>query len=132
LFSSTPLGDTLYNIAQYELAYVYFMQEKYDDALTIFEKLLKVEDDKLAQSMVYSLTTSTYNQKFMMKRCDPYNYNLYYNKSIVYAKVKDYGKMAIFCNPAHQSCHYQLGIAYLRQSYFVPGIKIPVNILFIY
>ena len=138
LFKMIPLGDTMYSTAQYELAYTYSMQEHYEEALEISQALLGSNDGRVARNMVYTLTANLYSSLDQLEKAIetydqalkiyPYQYNLHFNKGVVYGKMKEYekmeacAKMAIFCNPSHQTSHYQLGVAYLRQQYFVPGI----------
>ena len=40
-FKKVPIGDTLYYTAQYELAYVYSRQKRYEEALELFKKMLE-------------------------------------------------------------------------------------------
>ncbi|MEJ1730629.1 tetratricopeptide repeat protein, partial [Escherichia coli] len=56
------------------------------------------------------------------------NYSFYFNKGIVYQKMQAYDKAmpcfekSILCYPTHQSSHLQLGITYLKQKYYIPGV----------
>jgi antitoxin component YwqK of YwqJK toxin-antitoxin module len=138
---SVPVGDTLYDVAQYELAYTYTQQKRYDEALEILERLSanpNVNTSNVSKDQLYTLMANTYSENNQWEkaletyntilRSYPYGYNIYFNKGVVYAKMEDYiqveacAKMAIFCNPTHQTSHYLLGMAYLHQGYFVQGI----------
>ncbi len=138
LYKSVPLGDTLYYTAQYELAYTYTMQQRYDEAMNLLETILKAEESRVGKILIYTLMANTYSQMDSLEKAIkmydyalksyPYHYNIHFNKGVVYGKMKNYedmevcSKMAIFCNPTHQTSHYQLGIAYLRQQCYIPGI----------
>ena len=138
LYKTIPLGDSLYYIAQYELAYCYSMQERYDEALEICQTLLDIDNGQINENTIYTLMANSYSNSNQLKnamkiydyalKLYPYHNNTYFSMGAVYEKMKQYSemegcaKMAIFCNPSFQNGHYQLGIAYLRQQYFVPGI----------
>ena len=138
LFKSIPLGDTLYNFAQYELALTYSSQERHDEAMDILARLLESENEDVGKNQIFGLLANTYSDKDMLKeaievynkalKIYPYHYNLHYNKGVVYGKMDNYEEMlacaksSLLSNPSHQTSHYQLGIAYLRMNCFVPGI----------
>jgi antitoxin component YwqK of YwqJK toxin-antitoxin module len=138
LLKSVPLGDTLYCIAQYRLAYTYTIQEKYEEALKILESLLELPHQRVGEHNILTLLGNNYSETEQLDKAVeiynkalkiyPYHYNTHYNKGIVYGKMERYdsayycSKAAIFCNPTHQASHYLLGTAYLRLNCFVPGI----------
>ena len=138
LFKSVPVGDTLYNVAQYELAYSYQKQLRFDEAFSICYRLLQVKDERLAKSSVYTELANCYSENDQWDKAIqiydsalvfyPYNYQLYFNKGIVYQKKEVFDsailcfEKAIFCCPEHQRSHYQLGMSYIRQGYYIPGI----------
>ena len=137
LFKSVPIGDSLFVNAQYELAYCYYAQQRYNEAIYLLEQILETPRD-INKSMVYTQLGNTYSEINRFEKAIemydnalkmyPYNHQLHYNKGVVYQKMENYVqseacfKMAILCNPLHQGSHLQLGISYLKQYYFIPGI----------
>lgn len=137
LFKSIPIGDSLFVHAQYELAYCFYNQQRYNEALYLWEQIIETPRD-INKSMVFTQLGNSYSEINQFEKAIemydnalkiyPYNHLLHYNMGVVYQKMKNYVqseacfKMAILCNPLHQNSHLQLGISYLRQYYFIPGI----------
>ncbi|MBP7102068.1 MAG: hypothetical protein KBA86_02365 [Bacteroidales bacterium] len=138
LFMAVPFGDSLYYIAQYELAYAYEKQLRFNEAYQILYTLLEANDERLAISSVYTELANCYSENNQLDRAIsvydsalvlfPFNNQLHFNKGIVYQKKQAYDsamhcfEKAIFCNPLHQTSHYQLGLSYIKQGYYIPGI----------
>jgi uncharacterized protein len=132
LLLSVPFDDTLYTWAQYELALLYYDQEKYEKTLELLTangtnssagfNLLGNTYSDLNQ---YQKAFDTYDEGLKIYK---YNNQLYFNKGIVYLKTEEKEKAvacfkkAILCNPLHQGSHFQLGMTYLSQGYTIPGI----------
>lgn len=138
LFKEVPVGDTLYYTAQYELAYVYSRQKRYEEALELFKKMLEDKSGEMNYSLIYTQMGIIYSERNQLAKAIevfdnalslyPYNYGLHFNKGIVYQKMEDYEKAmqcfekSLLCYPFHQTSHYQLGISYIKQRCYIPGI----------
>ncbi|MEG2071007.1 MAG: tetratricopeptide repeat protein, partial [Bacteroidales bacterium] len=138
LFTSVPIGDSLYARAQYELAYAYSKMQKYDETVKICQYLIHHPDQYINSSLVEILLANSYSDLNNFEKAleiydlgiQQYHYNnqLHFNKGIVFMKMKDYDQAiacfekAVFCCPAHQGSHYRLGLAYLQKGYTIPGI----------
>lgn len=137
-YKDVPLGDSLYTVAQYELALTYYASEKYEEALQILRPILNLNDEMLEMANVYNLMGNTMSS---LSKYDeainlydeallyfPYNYLLVFNKGIVALKKKDYLQAAacfeesIFLQPSHQTSHFQLGVSYMNLGLTVQGI----------
>lgn len=138
LFAAVPFGDSLYYIAQYELAYTYEKQLRFNEAYEVLFRLLEANDERLAISSVYTELANCYSEDNRLDKAIaiydsalvlfPFNNQLHFNKGIVYQKKQEYDsamhcfEKSILCNPLHQTSHYQLGLSYIKQGYYIPGI----------
>ncbi|MDL2309404.1 tetratricopeptide repeat protein, partial [Bacteroidales bacterium OttesenSCG-928-C03] len=137
-FKQIPIGDTLYNIAQYELALTYYATRRFEESLEISKKILEENDGTLELSNLYNIVGNTLSSLDRYEEAItiydnalnhfPYSYLLHFNKGIVFMKMKDYANAAtcfeevVFLNALHQNSHFQLGLAYLNMGLSIQGI----------
>jgi len=127
--------DTNYLTAQYELSLTLIAQEKYQEAIDVSLKLIKLNTSEPLQYNIlgtaydnikeYDKALSAYNvglKKF------PYNDNLMFNRSVVF-EVKGEIKNAINShikhlnqNPFNPSTHLRLGILFLKEGFYTQSI----------
>ena len=138
LFIQVPMGDSLYGLAQYELAYTYYVMEEYDKGIVIVERLIEDNENGVSHSVNYTLLGNIYSEKGSWDeslaifekalRIYPYNNQLWFNKGVVHLKKSEFAlaadcfQQAIFANPTHQTSHFRLGVAYLSMGMTVQGI----------
>ena len=138
LYKQIPPSDSLYVLAQYEISYAYFAQEKYAEAAKIMEPLRRVYDDHVRMSSIYAILGTTY---LYLDAYDkgievvqegltylPYSYRLYLTLGSLYSEKGEYKeaelafKNALFCAPASQLLHYRLGEVLILQGRTIPAI----------
>ncbi len=138
LFQQIPFGDSLYYIAQYELAYAYANMEEYEKSIDILSRIVQQDDAYLSKAQAYSLLGNSYSELGKLDealqvydealKIFPYNYLVLYNKGVVHLKQENYlnaaacFEEAIFCNPLHQNSHLRLGLAYLNMGLTIQGV----------
>lgn len=137
-YNQIPFGDTIYDMALYEISLVKEENEDYQGAIDICLKLLNDPTFTISTEQLYNNLGACYDE---LKQYDqalklfneaiqqyPYNYLLYFNRGIVYMRTKIYNKAiedfnhAIFLNPAHQGSHYRYGLCNLAIGYTIPGL----------
>jgi len=137
-FKKIPLGDSLYALAQYEMALTLYFQELYPNALTILEYLVDNPSKFVRSSTIYTLLGNVYmSMNEEEKAIDildkaifltPYSFRLHITQGEAYLKLNQFEKAekamkeAIFCAPASQMAHRKLGEIYYKQHLVVPAI----------
>ena len=138
LFIQVPMGDSLYALAQYELAYAYEALEEYDKGIAILKELIEDNGEEISQSGNYTLLGTIYSEKGSLDEAIavfekalliyPHNNQLWFNRGVVHLKKSEYAiaadcfQQAIFANPTHQTSHFRLGVAYLSMGLTAQGI----------
>ena len=138
LFIQIPMGDSLYGMAQYELAYTYYAMQEHDKGIAIVERLIEDNENGVSHSVNYVLLGNMYSEKNSWDVAIavfekallvyPYNSQIWFNKGVVHLKKSEFAlaadcfQQAIFANPTHQTSHFRLGIAYLSMGLTVQGI----------
>lgn len=137
-FKKIPLGDSLYALAQYEMALTYYYQELYDKTIVTLEYLVDNPSPFVRSSTIYTLLGTVYLNNNQEEKAisildkaiflSPYSYKLHITQGDAYKKLKQYEKaencynQAIFCAPASQSAHRKLGQIYIKQNRIIPAI----------
>lgn len=137
-FNAIPYGNTYWDNAQYEKAYIYELQEKYSLCLQTLEKLYNDPSCNVSKGNIltemgncydemgnYEKATEIYSQALELS---PYNYNLYFNKGVSLMRQEKYEealtcfKQSLFLAPGHSSSHFHYGLCCLHLGYTIPGI----------
>ncbi|MCQ2292317.1 MAG: tetratricopeptide repeat protein [Bacteroidales bacterium] len=137
-FNSIPYGNSLWDNAQYEKAYIYELQEQYSTALQLLEDLLNDPSCSVSKSNIlteigncyddmgnYDKAAEAYSKALQVS---PYNYNLHFNKGVSLLRQGNYEealecfKQSLFLAPGHKGSHLQYGVCCLLLGYTVPGI----------
>lgn len=137
-FKKIPIGDSLYDIAQYKMALSFYYQELYDKAAQTLEYLIENPSDRVPASSIYNLLGYVYmGEKDHFKAASileyalyltPYNYKLLAAQGRAYIELNELEKAeiaikkAIFCAPTYQYAHFLLGNLYLKQGKTIPAI----------
>ncbi|HPB58226.1 MAG TPA: hypothetical protein PLL49_06945 [Bacteroidales bacterium] len=138
LYKQIPISDSLYILAQYEIAYANFVNEKYKEALMVAEPLRRKYDDHVRMSSIYALIGSSYlNLKVYDQGIEvvnegltylPYSVRLYLTLGTLYSGKEAYKeaelafKNALFCTPSSQITHFRLGEVFIQQGRTIPAI----------
>lgn len=137
-FNSIPYGNSLWENAQYEKAYVYELQGQYSSALKILEDLLNNPSCSVSRCNIlteigncyddmgnYDKAAETYSKALQVS---PYNYNLHFNKGVSLLRqdkceeALECFKQSLFLAPGHKGSHIQYGLCCLKLGYTIPGI----------
>lgn len=137
-YEQIPYGDSFYDQAQYEKAYVYEMQEKYTAALEILNELAKNPSTNVPSVNIYTELGNCYDYLEQYDKAvamydkglenHPYYYHLHFNKGVSLMRQEKYEealecfKTSIFLCPSHQGSHFQYGHCCLLLGYTMPGI----------
>ncbi len=132
LFSMVSPGDTNYELALYEKCLSLVKAERYEEALKpinegiafknsnegMFYNLLGTSFDHLDREQEAIETYTAAIERF------PMDHNLYYNRAVVYASIKEYDKQledlinAVEINPFHSSSHLALANIALNEEQY--------------
>lgn len=137
-FKTVPVGDSLYGLAQYELALTYYYQELYQESIATLDYLLDNPTPFVRTSTIYTLLGNVYLSTDQADKAisvldkaiflSPYSYKLHltqgeaYMKNNEFSKAESAFKQAIFCAPASQTAHSRLGEVYIKEKKIIPAI----------
>ena len=137
-FKRVPIGDTLYALAQYEMALTYFHQELYDKSIETLEYLVENPSPFVRSSTIYTLLGTVYLNTNKEEKAisildkaiflSPYSFRLHITQGDAYMKLNKFEqaeqcyKKAILCTPISQLGHASLGKVYIKQHRIIPAI----------
>jgi uncharacterized protein len=137
-FRKIPEGDSLYDLAQYQLALAYYLQELYDKAAVTLERIIINPSKSVNISSVYNLLSYVYMANNQFDKAiniieealilAPYNTRLLsalgkaYTETHQYEKAEVALKKAIFSAPKFQYAHNLLAALYLKEGKTIAAI----------
>lgn len=147
LLKKISVNDTNYVVAQKQLAQCYLYTEKYQDAASILESLLKYQSAFGSRASVYSSLGIAYTKLDQVDKAIeilnqgiseyPKSQYLYYAKATAYEQKKDFQsaldnyKLAANANIGHHGSHLQLGLYAAREGKYTEALLSFMTCLFL-